>query len=67
MENISRSSKEKIIRSRKITKDERYLMNMYMNILQWEKEGTIKQELYNIFKDEKDIIESINLNDQCII
>jgi hypothetical protein len=67
MDNISRSAKEKMLRSRKITNGERYLMNMYMNLIQREKEGTIKQEIYNILKDEREIIDRINLNEQCII
>jgi hypothetical protein len=67
MDNISRSAKEQIIRKRKITNGERYLMSMYMNLILSEKEGTIKQEMYNILKDEREIVERINLNDQCII
>lgn len=67
MDNISRSAREQILRRRKLTNGERHLMNMYMNLIQREKEGTIKQEIYNILKDEREIFDRINLNDQCII
>ncbi|MEG0775776.1 hypothetical protein [Clostridium sp.] len=67
MDNITRSAKEQMLRKRKITNGERYLMNMYMNLILSEKEGTIKQEIYNILKDEREIVERINLNEQCII
>lgn len=67
MDNISRSAKEQMLRKRKITNGERYLMNMYMSLILSEKEGTIKQEIYNILKDEREIVERINLNEQCII
>lgn len=67
MDNISRNNKEQLLRSRKLTSSEKNLLNMYMSLMQREKEGTIKQEIYNIFKDQNQIIDSINSNNQCII
>jgi len=66
MDNKQRIYKEQILRGNKISKDERNLMNRYMQLMHREKEGTIKQEIYNIFKDEQEIIDIINMKNQCV-
>lgn len=66
MENKQRIYKEQVLRGNKISKDEKNLMNRYMQLMHKEKEGTIKQEIYNIFKDEQEIIDIINMKNQCV-
>lgn len=66
MENKQRIYKEQVLRGNKISKDEKNLMNRYMQLMHKEKEGTIKQEIYNIFKDEQEIIDMINMKNQCV-
>ncbi len=53
--------KEKNIRKNYINKKEKNLKKLYMNILNNSNDGTLKEELYDIFKDELDIINSNNL------
>lgn len=53
--------KEKNIRRNYINKKEENLKNLYLNILNNSNDGTLKEELYEIFKDELDIINSNNL------
>jgi hypothetical protein len=60
MEKEQRINKEQLLRSRKILSSEKVLMNMYMAIMHNEREGTIKEELYNILKDEMEIMEGMN-------
>jgi len=66
MDNKQRTYKEQILRSNKISNGEKNLMNMYMHLIHRQKEGTIKEEIYNIFKDEQDIIDVINMKNQCV-
>ncbi len=54
--------KEKNIRRNYINKKEENLKKLYLNILNNSDDGTLKEELYEIFKDELDIINSNNLN-----
>lgn len=60
----NRSHKEQVLRNKKITNSENKLKKLYMNLLYNEREGTIKQEVFNIFKDELDIIDIINSEKQ---
>lgn len=53
--------KEKNIRRNYINKKEENLKKLYLNILNNSNDGTLKEELYEIFKDELDIINSNNL------
>lgn len=53
--------KEKNIRRNYINKKEENLKKLYLNILNNSDDGTLKEELYEIFKDELDIINSNNL------
>jgi len=53
--------KEKKIRRNYINKKEENLKKLYLNILNNSDDGTLKEELYEIFKDELDIINSNNL------
>ncbi|HBA03415.1 MAG TPA: hypothetical protein DCW51_05305 [Clostridium sp.] len=53
--------KEKNIRRNYINKKEENLKRLYLNILNNSDDGTLKEELYEIFKDELDIINSNNL------
>ncbi len=53
--------KEKNIRRNHINKKEENLKKLYLNILNNSNDGTLKEELYEIFKDELDIINSNNL------
>jgi len=66
MDNKQRIYKEQILRNNKISHGEKNLMNMYMQLMHKEKEGTIKEEIYNIFKDEQEIIDVINMKNQCV-
>lgn len=52
--------KEKNIRRNYINKKEENLKKLYLNILNNSNDGTLKEELYEIFKDELDIINSNN-------
>jgi len=52
---------EKNIRRNYINKKEENLKKLYLNILNNSNDGTLKEELYEIFKDELDIINSNNL------
>lgn len=54
-------NKEKNIRRNHINKKEENLKKLYLNILNNSNDGTLKEELYEIFKDELDIINSNNL------
>lgn len=60
----NRSHKEQVLRNKRITNSENKLKKLYMNLLYNEREGTIKQEVFNIFKDEVDIIDIINSEKQ---
>ncbi len=53
--------KEKNIRRNYINNKEENLKKLYLNILNNSNDGTLKEELYEIFKDELDIINSNNL------
>jgi hypothetical protein len=53
--------KEKKIRRNYINRKEYNLKNIYLNIVNNSSDGTLKGELYEIFKDEVDIINSNNL------
>ncbi|MGN9163635.1 hypothetical protein [Clostridium sulfidigenes] len=53
--------KGKNIRRNYINKKEENLKKLYLNILNNSNDGTLKEELYEIFKDELDIINSNNL------
>ena len=53
--------KEKKIRRNYINRKEYNLKNIYLNIVNNSSDGTLKGELYEIFKDEVDIIDSNNL------
>lgn len=53
--------KEINIRRNYINKKEENLKKLYLNILNNSNDGTLKEELYEIFKDELDIINSNNL------
>ncbi|WP_346940712.1 hypothetical protein [uncultured Clostridium sp.] len=52
--------KEKSIRRNYINKKEDNLKKLYLNIMNNFSDGTLKGELYEIFKDEVDIINSNN-------
>jgi len=45
----NRSHKEQVLRNKRITNSENALKKLYMNLLYSEREGTIKQEVFNIF------------------
>ncbi|EQB89021.1 hypothetical protein J2Z44_002823 [Clostridium punense] len=60
----NRSHKEQVLRNKRITNSENALKKLYMDLLYNEREGTIKQEVFNIFKDEVDIIDIINSEKQ---
>lgn len=60
----NRSHKEQVLRTKRITNSENKLKKLYMNLLYNEREGTIKEEVFNIFKDEVDIIDIINSEKQ---
>lgn len=49
-------TKEQLMRSRYITNVEKSLMNMYMNLMNSEKEGNLKSILYEFAKDQKEIL-----------
>ncbi|MPM91266.1 hypothetical protein SDC9_138394 [bioreactor metagenome] len=63
----NRSHKEKVLRSNRITNGENKLRNMYMMLMNNEREGTIKEEVFNIFKDQRDIIGIINSENKWLI
>ncbi len=52
---------EKNIRRNYINKKEENLKKLYLNIMNNSNDGTLKGELYEIFKDELDILNSNNL------
>lgn len=64
MYKANRSHKEQVLRNKRITNSENRLKKLYMNLLYNEREGTIKEEVFNIFKDELDIIDIINSEKQ---
>ncbi|WP_291578450.1 hypothetical protein [Clostridium sp. UBA6640] len=49
-------AKEQLMRGRHITNVEKSLMNMYMNLMNSEKEGNLKRVLYEFAKDQKEIL-----------
>ncbi len=53
--------KEKKIRRNYINRKEYNLKKIYLSIVNNASDGTLKGELYEIFKDEVDIIDSNNL------
>ncbi|GAA0772072.1 hypothetical protein GCM10008908_17610 [Clostridium subterminale] len=53
--------KEKKLRSNCLSRKEDNLKKIYLNIMNNFSDGTLKGELYEIFKDEVDIINSNNL------
>lgn len=53
--------KEKKLRSNYLSRKEDNLKKIYLNIMNNFSDGTLKGELYEIFKDEVDIINSNNL------
>ncbi|WP_346889025.1 hypothetical protein [Clostridium sp. UBA1056] len=54
------NEKEKKLRSNYISRKENNLKKLYLNIMNNFSDGTLKGELYEIFKDEVDIINSNN-------
>ncbi|MFR1709911.1 MAG: hypothetical protein ACLSV2_13550 [Clostridium sp.] len=55
------SEKEKKLRGNYISNKEDSLKKMYLNIMKNFNDGTLKGELYEIFKDEVDIINNNSL------
>lgn len=55
------NKKEKKLRSNYLSRKENNLKKIYLNIMNNFSDGTLKGELYEIFKDEVDIINSNNL------
>lgn len=60
----NRSHKEQVLRSKRINNGENTLKKLYISLLYNEREGTVKEEVFNIFKDEVDIIDIINSEKQ---
>ncbi len=56
-------TKEQLLRINRINNKENNLKNLYISILQNTNEGSMKKEIYELLKDEMNIIENIRIED----